>query len=648
MPQPSQPHLKIPVLDTDQIEEITSLPTEEQERWLLLETHPEFKGCWLVNGFSDDFFFDLEEIIGSYCTVSPANLDEFRQAANSAGYSVAFIDSPEVILHRYAHLNDPPPVKVNSDMPNTVNGFLPWQVQGVNFLKDISGKAIHSTGTGKTIVATGLIKYNTYDICLYVCKAHNKISTQRKLKSLGDIDSIILDASTAQKRADLYANIYYMVEQGKNLVLITNYEKFREDEEAFKLLFEKRNLLVIYDEMPTRLSNRDTRLYRSVLRCFWRTKKDEPDSTPNPLKSKLRVKSYRAYELTATPIENDPEGDFNTTRLIDPSVFGSVKNFRDEYVSSYSYYDSNKPESWHNLDKMALQQAHITHIVNKKDPDIAKFFPKDHYEPIIIDWDPKDRRIYDTLTGKATALVKANLEEANVLALIGVMQMMCDMPSMINTSAANRQIWMGEMEKFGDEDLEAQGSSIAWELIQAIGKNLIDANHTKLITLRDILLDKHPDDKCLVYTTWNNLQIPTLSRYLTDWGIEHVTYTGTAKHKQESQDRFRSSDSCRVFLSSDAGSDSWDAEMAAVGIDYNLPWKYSTRIQRWNRRNRVNSPHKFQYAYGLIMADSIEDRKQEIISRKQGYHETLYEGKTNESAISSRITKQDLKYILGV
>ncbi len=117
--------------------------------------------------------------------------------------------------------------------------------------------------------------------------------------------------------------------------------------------------------------------------------------------------------------------------------------------------------------------------------------------------------------------------------------------------------------------------------------------------------------------------------------------------KQLAQDYFRSVDSCRVFLSSDAGSDSWDAEMAAVGIDYNLPWKYSTQIQRWNRRNRVNSPHEFQYAYGLIMADSVEDRKQQIVSRKKGYHEALYEGKINESAISARMTKKDLLDILS-
>lgn len=202
----------------------------------------------------------------------------------------------------------------------------------------------------------------------------------------------------------------------------------------------------------------------------------------------------------------------------------------------------------------------------------------------------------------------------------------------------------------GDSDIEPtrEGSSVAWELIQCIeNKMLVDSNHTKLVTLHDLLTNKHPNDKALVYTTWGGLQLPTLSNYLTHWGVEHVVYAGTDKQKQWAQDHFRQTEYCQVFLSSDAGSDSWDAEMAAVGIDYNLPWKYSTRIQRWNRRNRVNSPHKFQYAYGLIMADSIEDRKQEIIAKKQGYHQALYQNQGKDVS-DARITRDDLTYILGV
>src|SRR4051794_35068471 len=106
MSSPSRQDRFVVFDDPADIEAITSLPDEEMERWLLLEEHPEFKGYWLVNGFNTDFFFDLEPIIGSYCTVSPVGLDEFLTAADEAGYYVAFLDPPESILTAFQHLSD--------------------------------------------------------------------------------------------------------------------------------------------------------------------------------------------------------------------------------------------------------------------------------------------------------------------------------------------------------------------------------------------------------------------------------------------------------------------------------------------------------------------------------------------------------------
>lgn len=644
------------VLDDALVDHIASLSEEKQAEYLILDEHPDFPGRWIVNSLDQGFFFEFEGIIGPYRVVSPAGLTEFLDAARDLGYIVAFGESPEKILDAYSHLNEPPPFSLNSHMEGTIQGFLPWQVQGFNFLKDLApgGKAIWSTGTGKTALAAALIKYHNglgnVNLTFYLAKAHNRVNTQRKLKALAGVESIILDKSTADRRAALYADLYKRLEAGEKLVLITNYEKFREDEIALKILCEGRDTLFLWDEMPTRLSNRDTQLYRSVLRCIWKTAKDEDDSVPNPLKSRMRVKSYRAYELTATPIENDPEGDFNCTRLIDPEVFGPVEEFKSEYAASMDYFNPRKVASWHKLDKMALVQAPITHVVNKEDPDVAKYFPKVLSEVMYVDWDPKHRKVYDILTGRANKLLDAGLEEANVLALIGVMQMMCDAPSMINHSAKNRAAYEDALAAYIEDESgiepKTQGSSIALEMLTALGRELSDDGHTKLLALQELLCDTHAGEKSLVYTAFGPMLLPVLSDYLTKWGIEHVVYAGTHAQRQRAFDTYRREDSCRVFLSSDAGSDSIDLEMATVGIDYDLPWKYTTRTQRWNRANRAGAGHDQQRFYSLLMADSIEDRKLEIIEKKQGYHSAIYEGEINEAAVSARMTRADLMYIL--
>jgi hypothetical protein len=47
-----------------------------------------------------------------------------------------------------------------------------------------------------------------------------------------------------------------------------------------------------------------------------------------------------------------------------------------------------------------------------------------------------------------------------------------------------------------------------------------------------------------------------------------------------------------------------------------------------------------------MMADSIESRKEEIINKKLGYHKGIFKGEISEEAVSSRMTKEDLHYIL--
>lgn len=639
------------VLNDDLIEVIAEAPDAGQ--YLVLGNHPDFQGQWVVQSLDPGFQFDFESVIGPYRAVSPARLGEFLDLAKELDYQVVFEDDPEQILDAYKHLNEPPCVALNSNMEGVVNGLLPWQVQAFNKLKDRSGKLCHDTGTGKTACAAALIKYLVvenpqFNLCFYLAKAHNKVNTQRKLKQLGDIESVVIEASTPQKRADLYADLFDRLENGERLVLITNYEKFREDELALKLLCTDRDLLMFYDEMPTRLSNRSTKLYGAFLRCIWRTKDDSDTAVPNPLTAQYRVKSYRAYELTATPIENNPEGDFNATRLIDPNVFGSISSFRSEYVSKFSFFDRNKPEEFHRLDKFARVQDHIVHRVSKKDPDVAKYFPKVRYEPIYIDWDPRDRKNYDTLTGKVKNELLTNLEDANVLAMMTVMQMMCDAPSMVNVSAENRARYEATWKEMADQGVEIpkKGSLIAMDLLESLGTTLKNDRHTKLDTLRELITEKHADEKILVYTAFGPMLLPILSDKLNEWGVSHVTYAGTNIQRQAAQDHFRTDPACRVFLSSDAGSDSIDLEQASVGIDYDLPYKYTTRVQRWNRANRPNSTHVWNIFYSLLMVNSVEERRLEIVEQKKSYHDAIYEGVVNDASMSARMTRQELIYTL--
>lgn len=615
---------------------------DEQKSWLILNAHPEFQGRWLVEGFDPHFFYDLHEIIGPYRQVSPATLAQFTTLANDLGYKIAFFDDPGQLLERFEHLSDPPPFSLNSTMENTIGGMLPFQLEGFNFFRDSHAGIVRwSTGTGKTVLASSLLKYHTtnesFDIAWVVVKAHNKINTQRAIRALVDLDSLVLDGSK-QKRQELYAEL---AEGDGHPIAITNYEKFRFDFDDIFPLFEDRRVLMIWDEMPSKLSSRKSQLYKSVCGCLYNTPAPKVDW------DKKRPSDLRQYMLSATPVERDPEGFFNCVRLMDPLIYGPVKEFRNEFVTSYSYFNPSEPNGWHKLDKIGLKAGHIIHQADRDDPEIAAMFPKLIEEPYYIDWDEKDRRLYDVAAEKAMGL----LDEIGVLPLIGILQMLCNAPSMLNRSAALRETYESALHEFEDQDdpwakpPDPRGSEAALLLVKALG-TLEDKRHTKIQTLRSLITEKHSDEKIIVFTSFNQSLIPIMTQWLIDWNISYVVYEGSPKQKQEKEDVFRNDPAVRVFLSSDQGADSLNLPEASVVIDYDLPWKYTTKRQR-NRHDRINTEHATLRRYNLMMANSVEDRKNKIIERKRGYHEGIFEGAVADQAVSARITKDDLHYIFG-
>jgi SNF2 family DNA or RNA helicase len=657
------------VLDDELFAHIDNLSPKEQADWLFLAPHPEYAGRWYVDALSQGFYLDFEEIIGKYRTVSPATLGTFLEHAEELDYTVAFIEDPIAILDDYAHLNDPPEFSLTSDMAEMLEeqeeheaakcvrktGMLPFQLQGFNYLRNPGlrgGLAIWSTGVGKTALEAALIKqhleFEDYDTALCVVKSNNKYDTLRKLKQLGNIDSLVLDGTKA-KREEIYDLVLTAQAMGERQTLITNYEKFREDEDYFRAIFEDSNVVIFWDEMPTRLSNRGTILYDCVREALYDGGKQVKWENKRPNK-------LRQYNLTATPIENTPVGLLNQVRLIDPNVFPVIREWEKQFVATRNYF-SREPETFKDLEKMGLMLDFMTHQVDKSDPDIARLFPAVQEIVRYVDWDPRDRKVYDKLqTIAADLALKAktdlNVKKFNAFQLIGVLQMLCDAPSMVSKSADNREEFEAILAEattdaeVAEAENSLSGSEAAMLLLRELGKPLTDEHHTKIRVLREIITEKHRGQKIVVFSKLANYIQPVLTKFFDEWGVTYRVYRGSDKQRQQAKDEFRFDPEIQVLLSSDAGSDSIDLPEASVAVDYDEPLTYARKTQRRNRIHRVNSPHAWVTFYTLRMANSVEDRIAEIIESKEGYDRSIFKGEIRENAISARMTASDIWYIL--
>jgi SNF2 family DNA or RNA helicase len=645
------------ILTEELADEIVALPETEQSDWLFVYPHEEIRRAWHVEGFDDEFFYDFEDTIGRYCTVVPSNLDAFLDEARDLNYNVAFLEDPAPTMEWYHSLRDRrPPVELNSDFPETINGFMPFQLEGFNYLVNGNprgGHAIWSTGTGKTALMAGLIRYyieqEGFDLALVVVKRNNKYDMHKKLDQLGSIGSHIIDGPmryrntegnwVPAKRAKVYELMNLHLRAGIPVVAVCNYEKFRDDDIKLQAMLKDRKVLILWDEMPTKLSNRSTKLYEAVQKALYR-KFTYKEQIPRP-------SALVQFEFTATPIENVPEDQYNCTRLIDPQLWPTVTSWEQDHVAGYNRF-SHKPDRFKNLDLMRLKLDHMTHFVDKSIPEIAKYFPDVVEDPQYIDWHPSDWRVYQ----KAEDIVIQKYEEegrkANAFQLMGLLQMICDQPEIVNASAENRLEFEEELLAATDDelgDVVIRGSELALTLVEELGEPLTSKHCQKLVRLHD-LLTKHKDEKVLVFSTWGPLGMPLIEKALDAWGITYRSYRGTEAQREKAKWEWRESDDLQVLLLSDAGSDSIDLPEASVVIHYNLPMKWSKLNQRQNRAHRINSTHASVTFYMLIMAGSIEERIIEIITKKLGYHFSLFKEGAMELLEAAGMSNDDLWYLL--
>jgi len=219
-----------------------------------------------------------------------------------------------------------------------------------------------------------------------------------------------------------------------------------------------------------------------------------------------------------------------------------------------------------------------------------------------------DRKLYDAIKKGILEQSEDNLTITKLIPL----QLVCNNPLLLQQSQ----------------------SKVALEAVKKF--KLTDQHCAKLEKLRDIL--DEVDGKVVIFSAFNDFGSKMLAPYLSAWGHPFVLYDGNEAKKQQAQDRFRVDKRVKVFLSSDQGSDSIDLEQAATVINYDLPANHSTLTQRVNRISRLTSEFDRVFYMNLVYADTMEERKLDMLDRKRLMEEAV---DVDLSAQSDLLTNSD-------
>ncbi|HTV81800.1 MAG TPA: DEAD/DEAH box helicase [Acidobacteriaceae bacterium] len=176
---------------------------------------------------------------------------------------------------------------------------------------------------------------------------------------------------------------------------------------------------------------------------------------------------------------------------------------------------------------------------------------------------------------------------------------------------------------------------------------------SKLERLQELLeeLAAEDDRKIVLFSEWTTM-LTLIERQITRLKLDSVRLDGSVPQKKRQQlvDQFQRDPTCRVFLTTNAGSTGLNLQAANTVINIDLPWNPAVLEQRIARAHRMGQKNPVQ-VYLLVTEGTIEEKLLATLSAKHDLALAALDMESNvrEVALASGIEelKQRLEVLLG-
>lgn len=314
----------------------------------------------------------------------------------------------------------------------------------------------------------------------------------------------------------------------------------------------------------------------------WRTK------TARAMK---RLDSRYAFVLTGTPLENRIDDLYSIVQFIDPTIFGPLFRFNREF---YELDEHGRPTGYRNL--ATLHERLEPVFLRRRKAEVEAQVPARTTNTYFVPMDPEQSNRTAEYVRQVAQLVKRARrrplspdEFKRLQGWLACMRMLCDTPYIL--------------------DPECRVSPKLEELEEI---------------LRECLAED--DRKILVFSEWERM-LDLVRDLAVAMEIGFAWHTGSVPQgkRREEIRRFKQDPSCRLFLSTDAGSVGLNLQAASVVINLDLPWNPARLEQRIARAWRKHQPRSVQ-VINLISEGTIEHRMLQVLAGKQTLAEGLLDG----------------------
>ena len=151
------------------------------------------------------------------------------------------------------------------------------------------------------------------------------------------------------------------------------------------------------------------------------------------------------------------------------------------------------------------------------------------------------------------------------------------------------------------------------------------------------------DRKVVLFSEWTTM-LDLIEKRLETFDIDYVRLDGSVPQKKRQQlvHRFQKDPSCRLFLTTNAGSTGLNLQAANTVINVDLPWNPAVLEQRIARAHRMGQKRQVD-VYLLVTVDTFEERLLETLSDKRDLALAALDPDSKVSELQLRSNMDDLK-----
>lgn len=301
-----------------------------------------------------------------------------------------------------------------------------------------------------------------------------------------------------------------------------------------------------------------------------------------------KLRSRYAMVLTGTPLENRLEELYSIVQFVDERRFGPAFQF----LHDHRLLDAEGHlKGYRNLEGIREKLSPI--FLRRTRAEVLGQLPVRTDNIVTVELAPEQKVLYNDQTAALARLMQkgyfTDLDRKRILAILNNLRMICDSTFLI--------------------DKQTRISPKLDEFQVLVQELLEDEGH-----------------KLVVFSQWETM-IQEAATLLSSLRIDHALLRGSlsGKERKSALDRFRERESCRVFLSTDAGGLGLNLQTADTVINLELPWNPAVLEQRIARVHRMGQSRPVR-VLNFVTRSTIEERVLEILEKKQNLFAGLFDG----------------------